>query len=76
MQQLRQGAKTAEELNTEWTLLARRAEIMNAEDITLINLYQKTLNRPLLEKILDGENVPKTIQGWLDKAVQMDNNYQ
>jgi hypothetical protein len=44
MQQLRQGAKTAEELNTEWTLLARRAEIMNAGDVTLINLYQKTLN--------------------------------
>jgi hypothetical protein len=76
MQQLRQGAKTAEELNTEWTLLARRAEIMNAGDVTLINLYQKTLNWPLLEKILDGENVPSTIQGWLDKAIQMDNNYR
>jgi hypothetical protein len=75
MQQLRQGAKTAEELSTEWTLLARRAEIMNAGNVTLINLYQKTLNRPLLEKILDGENVPRTIQGWLDRAVQMDNNY-
>jgi hypothetical protein len=49
---------------------------MNAGDVTLINLYQKTLNRPLLEKILDGENVPRTIQGWLDKAVQMDNNYR
>jgi hypothetical protein len=49
---------------------------MNAGDVTLINLYQKMLNRPLLEKILDGENVPRTIQGWLDKAVQMDNNYQ
>jgi hypothetical protein len=49
---------------------------MNAGDVILINLYQKTLNRPLLEKILDGENVPKMIQGWLDKAVQMDNNYQ
>jgi hypothetical protein len=44
MQQLRQGAKTAEELNTEWTLLARRADIMGAGDVTLINLYQKTLN--------------------------------
>jgi hypothetical protein len=76
MQQLRQGAKTAEELNTEWTLLARRAKIINTGDITLINLYQKMLNRPLLEKILNGENVPNTIQGWLDRAVQMDNNYQ
>jgi hypothetical protein len=76
MQQLRQGAKTAEELNTEWTLLARQADIMGAGDVTLINLYQKTLNRPLLEKILDGENVPNTIQGWLDRAVQMDNNYR
>jgi hypothetical protein len=76
MQQLRQGAKTAEELNMEWTLLARRADIMTAGDVTLINLYQKTLNQPLLEKILDGENVPNTIQEWLDRAVQMDNNYR
>jgi hypothetical protein len=39
-------------------------------------LYQKILNRPLLEKILDGDNVPTTIQGWKDKAVQLDNNYR
>jgi hypothetical protein len=56
--------------------LARQADIMGAGDVTLINFYQKTLNRPLLEKILDGENVPNTIQGWLDRAVQMDNNYR
>jgi len=42
----------------------------------LINLFQPTLNRPLLEKILNGETVPITIDGWKTKAIQLDNNYR
>ena len=76
LQTLRQGAKSAEEVSVEWALLVTKAGIGNAGDTTLINLYQKILNRPLLEKILDGDNVPTTIQGWKDKAVQLDNNYR
>jgi hypothetical protein len=76
LQALRQGSKTAEDISVEWALLVTRAGIGSAGDTTLINLYQKILNRPLLEKILDGDNVPTTIQGWKDKAVQLDNNYR
>ncbi len=73
---LRQGAKTAEELNTEWDLLVGQANIGTNSVATLIKAYQKVLNRPLLEKILDGETVPTTINAWKLKAVQLDNNYR
>jgi len=76
LQTLQQGSKTAEDVSVEWGLLVGRAGIAGAGDKTLINLYQKILNRPLLEKILDSDNVPTTIQRWKDKAVQLDNNYQ
>ncbi len=76
LETLRQGEKTAEELNTEWDLLVGQADIGTDSSATLIKAYQKVLNRPLLEKILDGEVVPITIQGWKDKAVQLDNNYR
>jgi hypothetical protein len=76
LQTLRQGSKTAEDVSVEWSLLVSKAGIGAAGDTTLINLYQKVLNRPLLEKILDSDNVPTTIQGWKDKAVQLDNNYR
>ncbi len=76
LETLRQGGKTAEKLNTEWDLLVRQAGIGTAGDTTLVKAYQKVLNRPLLEKILNRDAVPTTIQGWKDKAVQLDNNYR
>ncbi len=76
LETLRQGGKTAEELNTEWESLVGQAAIGTDSAATLIKAYQKVLNRPLLEKILDGDTVPTTIQGWKDKAVQLDNNYR
>ncbi len=76
METLRQGGKTAEELNTEWDLLVGQAGIDGAGDTTLVKAYHKVLNRPLLEKILDGDTVPTTIDGWKAKAVQLDNNYR
>ena len=61
LETLRQGGKTAEELNTEWDLLVGQAAIGTDSAATLIKAYQKVLNRPLLENILDGEMVPTTI---------------
>ncbi len=75
LETLQQGGKTAEELNTEWELLVRQAAIGADSDATLIKAYQKVLNQPLLKKILDGDTVPITIQGWKNRAIQFDNNY-
>jgi hypothetical protein len=44
LQALRQGSRTAEELNVKWQLLTGKARINNAGDTALINLYQKVLN--------------------------------
>jgi hypothetical protein len=52
---LKQGTKSAEELVTEFNLFCSQAGITQSGDITLINLFQPALNKPLLEKILDGD---------------------
>jgi hypothetical protein len=73
---LKQGTRSAEELVTEFNLFCSKAGITQSGDTTLINLFQPGLNKPLLEKILDGETVPMTIAGWKAKAIQLDNNYR
>jgi hypothetical protein len=73
---LKQGTRSAEELVTEFNLFCGQAGIIQSGDTTLINLCQPALNKPLLEKILDGETVPTTIAGWKTKAIQLDNNYR
>ena len=44
LEMLRQRARTAEELNTEWDLLVGQAGIGTAGDTTLVKAYQKVLN--------------------------------
>ena len=73
---LRQGSRSAEELITEFDLLCGQAGITKSGDTTLISLFQPALNKPLLKKILDRENMPMTIGGWKKKAIQLDNNYR
>jgi hypothetical protein len=73
---LKQGSKSAEELITEFNLLCGQAGILTSGDTTLISLFQPALNKPLLEKILDSETIPTTIDGWKNKAIQLDNNYR
>ena len=73
---LKQGSKSAEELIMEFNLLCRQAGILGSGDTTLISLFQLALNKPLLEKILDSEMILMTIQGWKNKAIQLDNNYR
>jgi hypothetical protein len=73
---LKQRTRSAEELDTEFNLFCSQARITQSGDTTLINLFQPALNKPLVEKILDGETVPTTIASWKTKAIQLDNNYR
>jgi hypothetical protein len=73
---LKQGGKLAEELVTEFNLFCSQAGITQSGNTTLINLFQLALNKPLLEKILDGETVPTTIKDWKTKVIQLDNNHR
>jgi hypothetical protein len=61
---------------TEFNLFCSQAGITQSGDVTLINLFQPALNKPLLEKILNSETVPTTINSWITKAIQLDNSYR
>jgi hypothetical protein len=76
---LKQGDRTAEELVMEFRLLAAQAGLgmkSSSDHIHMIGLFRKTLHPQLANRILFGENVPETIEGWIAKAIQFDTNYR
>jgi len=76
---LKQGNKTAEELSTEFRLLAGQAGLeakSHSDHIHLIGLFRNALRSSLSRRILFGEVVPKTIEEWISKAIQYDTNYR
>ena len=46
------------------------------DHIHMIGLFRKTLLPQLANRILFGEIVPETIEGWIAKAIQFDTNYR
>lgn len=76
---LKQGKKTAEELVTEFRLLAGQAQLdttTHSDNIHMIRLFRAALNPQLANKILFGDPVPGTIEGWLARAIHLDSNYR
>ena len=76
---LRQGNRPVEEMITEFRLLCAEAELEEqsvSDNRHLIKLFANCLNGQLKKRILFGEVVPKTISGWIEKAIQYDSNYR
>lgn len=76
---LKQGKKTAEELVTEFRLLAGQAQLdttTHSDNLHMIRLFRAALNPQLANKILFGDPVPGTIEGWLARAIHLDSNYR
>lgn len=76
---LKQGSKTAEEFVTEFRLLTGQAGLevtSHSDHLHLIGLFRNGLRPQLARRILFGETVPKTIDGWAEKAIQFDTNYR
>ena len=76
---LRQGNRAVEEMITEFRLLCAEAELEEqsvSDNRHLIKLFANCLNGQLKKRILFGEVVPKTISGWIEKAIQYDSNYR
>src|SRR5271168_2935914 len=76
---LRQGNKTAEELATEFRLLAGQAGLekkTHSDNLHLIGLFRNTLRPTLSRRILFGETIPTTFKDWVKKAIQYDTNYR
>jgi hypothetical protein len=45
-----------------------------SDHLHLIGYYRKTLEPRLSRRILFSDDVPKTIDGWIEKAIQFDTN--
>jgi hypothetical protein len=79
LETLRQGKKTAKELNTEFLQIVGQAGIDRktlSDHLHLIGYYRKTLEPRLSRRILFSNNVPKTINGWMEKAIQYNTNWR
>jgi hypothetical protein len=79
LETLRQGKKTAEELNIEFLQIVRQAGMDRktpSNHLHLIGYYRKVLEPRLSHKILFSDNVPKIIDGWMEKAIQFDTNWR
>jgi Zinc knuckle len=79
LETLRQGKKTAKELNTEFLQIVGQAGIDRKtpfDYLHLIGYYRKALEPRLSRKILFSDDVPKTMDGWMEKAIQFDMNWR
>jgi Zinc knuckle len=79
LETLRQGKKTAKELNTEFLQIVRQAGMDRktpSDHLHLIGYYRKALEPRLSCKILFSDDVPKTIDGWMEKVIQFDTNWR
>jgi hypothetical protein len=76
---LKQGKRPVEEMVTEFRLLTTLAGMpaeTEADNIHLINYFQRALNPTLMRKIALAADVPTTISGWVERAIQYDTNYR
>jgi hypothetical protein len=79
LETLRQEKKTAEELNTEFLQIVGQAGMDRktpSDHLHLIRYYRKTLEPRLSHRILFSDDVPKTIDGWIEKAIQFKTNWR
>jgi hypothetical protein len=79
LETLRQEKKTAEELNTEFLQIVGQARMDRktpSDHLHLIGHYRKVLEPRLSCKILFSDDVSKTIDGWIEKAIQFDMNWR
>jgi hypothetical protein len=72
LEMLRQGKKIVEELNIEFLQIVGQAGMDRKtplDHLHLIGYYRKTLEPRLSRRILFSDDVPKTIDGWMEKAI-------
>jgi hypothetical protein len=85
LQHLKQGSRTAEELVSEFRVLAHHAELIAttspgatpttsdvAADLLLQTWFKNALNTHLLQKIMLSDSEPKSLEEWFNKAIHFD----
>jgi hypothetical protein len=79
LETLKQEKKTAEELNTEFLQIVGQVGIDRktpSDYLHFIGYYRKMLELRLSCRILFSDNVPKTMNEWMEKAIQFDTNWR
>jgi hypothetical protein len=79
LETLKQGKKTAKELNTEFLQIVGQVGIDRktpSDHLHLIGYYRKVLKLRFSCKILFSGDIPKTINRWMEKAIQFDMNWR
>jgi hypothetical protein len=79
LETLKQGKKTAEALNMEFLQIVGQSGIDRKtllDHLHLIRYYRKALEPRLSPKTLFSDDVPKTIDGWMEKAIQFSMNWR
>jgi hypothetical protein len=79
LETLKQGKKTAEELNMEFLQIVGQAGMDRKtplDHLHLIRYYRKALEPRLNRKILFIDDIPRTIDGWMEKAIQFNTNWR
>ena len=72
---LKQGNRTAEELVARFKFLAMEAGLgfeTHSDHIHMIRLFQFALKPQLTRQILLGNEVPKKIEGWFERAIHIE----
>jgi hypothetical protein len=70
LETLRHSKETVEELNMEQIVGQAGMDRKTPSDhLHLIGYYRKTLEPRLSHRILFSDDVPKTIDGWMEKAI-------
>jgi hypothetical protein len=76
---IKQGKRTVEEFIADFQLLISMAGMTvttDSDNLHLINYFQRGLNPAIAKKIALSDNVPTTVNGWAEKAMQYDTNYR
>jgi len=68
------SGQTADEYMEQFKINAAESKV--TQDRPLVEWFIKGLNIPLLNRILNFENPPTTIQGWYTTASKMDNQWR
>ena len=77
LEHLKQGPKPILEFNIDFKLLPGKAgKNTNTSDNFLIQLYSCAINNKIAEKVITMDNLPTTLEEWMEKVTKFDSNWQ
>ena len=71
---MRQGNTSIEDHVAKFKILLADSRVTEDSPAAL-DYFQKSIQVPLLKKILDWDNIPETLPEWYKKALKIDNDY-